>query len=194
VERRRRHRHQPERRRLATRRGSNGHDGDERGGRRQCEDDPRQRRADAALARQVQARHARDGRFADVLLGVAGQRHEAGQRADVVERLQGGDDRAPYRGIGVAGDGHDVRDGALQLVLADEDDGFAAADRVRVAQVVDQAVDGHLPRRLGDGGGGRHEQGDRENRGKSDAHESQPTTADHAGRTVRYCGSWPGTI
>ena len=157
-------------------------------------DDPRQRRADAALARQVQPGHAGDGRFADVLLGVAGQRDEAGQRADVVERLQRRDDGAPYRGIRIAGYGHDVRDGALHLVLADEDDGFAAPDRIRVPQVVDQAVDGHLPRRLGDGGGGRREQGDGENHKNSETHESQPTTADHAGRTVRYCESWPGTI
>ena len=101
-------------------------------------DDPRQRRADAALAGQVEPGHAGDGRLADVLLGVAGQRDQAGQRADVVERLQRRDDGAADRRIRIAGDGDDVRDRALHLVLADEDDGLAAADGVRVAQVVDQ--------------------------------------------------------
>ena len=144
-------------------------------------DDPRQRRADAALARQVEPGDAGDRRLADVLLGVAGQRDQAGQRADVVERLQRRDDGAADRRIGIAGDGDDVGDGALHLVLADEDDGLAAPDRVRIAEVVDQAVDRHLSRLLRDGRGGR-EQGDGEDRRKSEAHESQPTTADQAGK------------
>ena len=141
-------------------------------------DDARQRRADAALAGQVEPGHAGDGRLADVLLGVARQRDQAGQRADVVERLQRRDDGAAHRHIRIAGDGDDVRDRALHLVLADEDDGLAAADGVRIAQVIDQAVDRHLSRRLRDGCG-RREQGDGEDRGKNETHESQPTTADH---------------
>ena len=153
----------------------------------------------AGLARQVYRRHPLDGAVPDFLLRVRRQRNEPGQGAGILHLLQRDDNGTPHRRVAVVDGRDEIGRRALHLSLADVAGGLAASDRIGVLQVVDQALDRHLPRLRERAGGWQANEDRQETAGRAPgARTSRPrlktgpqSAVDlrRSGRSIRHSAS-----